>query len=161
MTRSRAISFEIETTLFRRTKGEARIKGMDAAQLDAHRNNLPADERDDYLDDGVYAKELTAWVASGLRQAGLPPVENSNEQFFRLLVLAAPSGGMVHIICGTMDQPDAKEDGNGHLIGIDPKPNLLARIFNNSAYGAFCEKVTETINRMIASNHEIKLVRKL
>jgi hypothetical protein len=154
------ISFEIETGLFRRTKGETRIKGMDAAQLEAHKNNLPLDERDDYIDDGVYVKELAAWVSSGLRQAGLPPNENYVEFFGRVLVLIAPSGGEVHIICGTMDEPDAKEDGNRHLIGTDPKPTILARVFKSSAFETFCGKVNDTVNRMIAANFEIKLVRK-
>ncbi len=154
------ISFEIETGLFRRTKGEARVKVMDAAQLEAHKKGLPLDEQGDYIDGGVYAKELTAWVSSGLRQAGIPPVDNYIDLFSRVVVLDAPSGGKIHIICGTMDEPDAKEDGNRHLIGIDPKPTILARVFKNSAFETFCGKVNETVNRMIAANFEIKLVRK-
>ena len=160
MTRYRGISFEIETGLFRRTKGEARVKGMDAAQLEAHKNSLPLDERDDYLGDGAYAKELAAWVSSGLQQAGLPWVEDYKEDLYRVVVVAAPSGGRIHIVCGNMDEPDAKEDGNRHLIGTDPKPTVLARVFKNSAFEIFCGKVNDTVNRMIAANFEIKLVRK-
>lgn len=161
MTRYRGISFEIETGLFRRTKGDARIKEMDAGQLEAHRNSLSLDEREDYMGEASYSKELTNWVTSELRQAGFLQVESYKEDLYRVVVVPAPSGGKIHIIGGTMDQPDAAFDGNGHLIGVDPKPTLLAWIFKNSTFDAFCNKVNDTIHRMIAANSKIRLVRKI
>lgn len=159
MSRYRGEEFGLETTLFRRTRSEAAIDTMSEAAQEAHHKSLPEDEQDDYIQEGVFAKELAAWVEAGLRQARLPPEDNIVEDHGRLLLLKAPSGGKVFVTCANYAEPDAKEDGNQHLIVVHPRPGLKARFFHDPALQTFTDRIVAALRQMIDTTPEIKLVR--
>ncbi|WP_151718460.1 hypothetical protein [Gemmobacter serpentinus] len=132
---------------------------MSEAELEAHERNLTPDEQDDYIQEGVFAKELAAWLEAGLRQAGLNPDDNYAADFGRVLLLQAPSGGKVMVTCCNYDEADATEDGLSHIVGVKAQPGFKARFFHDPALQAFNDKIAAAIGQMIDATPEIKRVR--
>jgi hypothetical protein len=153
--------FEIETMLFRRTRGEARLDAMSEEEAEAHDRSLHPDELHDYIQEGVYAKELAGWIEAGLGRVGLAVEENFAEDFGRLLILREADRATVLVVCSSLDGPNDTSDGHAHIITVSPKPRLKARVFHDAFLESFAARVFVAIEQLILNTPEIKLVRKV
>ena len=158
MSRYPARRYIIDSDQFKRTRGELGIDDMSEAEFEFHENSLTDDESDDYIQEGVFGKELANFVERHLRGLGYNIVDNYAEDWGRVVSLICDGNRTLEIGCLNYADGTETEDGSEHMISVVGRPTLKARLFTDQHLLDFLNKTNADIEQLISSTPHVTLL---
>lgn len=160
MSKYPSFRFILESGQFKRTRGELGTDDMSDAEFEAHTNSLSEDEQNDYIQEGVFGKELAKFVEDKMTVRGYEVAENYADDWGRCVEIVSTDAKEVVIGCFNHADGTETEDGTEHMISVVAQPSLKARFFKDQSLFLFANKVATELENLISETPHITLIGK-